>query len=74
MSCHCVPSARTAGSASHGVPASIRTRWFMTEPSAEMLEERRGGFLLTTSRGRVANAISPGGLSGFCEAIERVSA
>ncbi len=60
MSCHCVPSARTAGSASHGVPASIPTRWFMTEPPAEMLEERRGGFLwLTTSRGRVATQSVP---------------
>jgi len=45
----------------------------MTNPSSELLEERRGGVLwLTISREARRNAISPGVLSGLCDAIERV--
>ena len=45
----------------------------MTNPSSELLEERRGGVLwLTISREVRRNAISPGVLSGLCDAIERV--
>src|SRR6202521_5262439 len=45
----------------------------MTNPSSELLEERRGGVLwLTISREERRNAISPGVLSGLCDAIERV--
>ncbi len=43
----------------------------MTEFSAELLEERRGGVLwLTISREARRNAISPSVLSGLCDAIE----
>ena len=45
----------------------------MTNPSSELLEQRRGGVLwLTISREMRRNAISPGVLSGLCDAIERV--
>jgi len=45
----------------------------MTNPSSELLEERRGGVLwLTISREVRRNAISPGVLRDLCDAIERV--
>src|SRR6478736_5987528 len=45
----------------------------MTNPSSELLEERRGGVVwLTIAREARRNAISPGVLSGLCDAIERV--
>jgi len=45
----------------------------MTNPSSELLEQRRGGVLwLTISREMRRNAISPGVLRGLCDAIERV--
>ena len=45
----------------------------MTNPSSELLEERRDGVLwLTISREARRNAISPGVLNGLCDAIERV--
>jgi len=44
----------------------------MTNPCPELLEERRGGVVwLTISREVRRNAISPGVLSGLCDAIER---
>jgi len=45
----------------------------MSTPSAELLEERRGGVVwLTISREARRNAITPTVLSGLCDAIERV--
>jgi enoyl-CoA hydratase/carnithine racemase len=45
----------------------------MTEPSPELLEQRRGAVLwLTISREARRNAISPGVVSGLYNAIERV--
>ena len=45
----------------------------MTNPCPELLEERRGGVVwLTISREVRRNAISPGVLSGLCDAIERL--
>ena len=74
MSCHCVPSARTAGSASHGTS-------FDPHPVVHDRAFCRNGIgaprrlpLAHDIAGARRNAIRPGVLSGFCEAIERVSA
>src|SRR5260370_32814217 len=73
-----MPTAGGAPAAASRLRArSLRFRFasggLMTSSSSDLLEERRGGVLwLTISREVRRNAISPGVLSGLCDAIERV--